>query len=64
MFLLAAVLGLFAYDNKEFLNTVKEQRQDGYYWTQIDCRQVTEGVSAITINTPTGKSLVCNKLVK
>ena len=48
----------------EFQRTVEKQRAEGYKWEQIPCRQVILDVSAITIDTPTGKKLVCNKLVK
>jgi hypothetical protein len=48
----------------EFVRTVEKQRAEGYVWQQIPCRQVTPGLPAITIDPPTGKKLVCNKLVK
>jgi hypothetical protein len=48
----------------EFQRTVEKQRAEGYKWEQIPCRQVILDVPAITIDTPTGKKLVCNKLVK
>ena len=64
MFALALIVGLFAYDNKEFFDTVEEQRADGRYWTQIDCRDLENGLPALTINTPTGRKIVCHKLVK
>ena len=48
----------------EFQRTVEKQRAEGYKWKEIPCRQVTPGVPAITIDPPTGKKLVCNKLVK
>jgi hypothetical protein len=55
---------LFFADNNEFFRTVEQQRAEGYTWSQIDCRQVEQGLPALTIDTPTGKSLVCNKLTK
>ena len=64
MFVLALVVGLFAYDNKEFFDTVGEQRADGHYWKQIDCRDLENGLPALTIDTPTGRKIVCHKLVK
>jgi len=64
MYVIALVVALFAYDNKEFLETVEKQKAQGYYWTQIDCREATKGLPAVTIDTPTGKSFVCNKMVK
>jgi hypothetical protein len=60
---LALTAALFAYDNKEFLETVEAQRADGFTWQQIKCREVDPTLPAITITTPTGKELVCNKLV-
>ena len=37
---------------------------DGFTWQSIECREVDSTLPAITIDTPTGKSLVCNKLTK
>lgn len=64
MAVLVLIAGLFYADNSEFFRTVEAQRAEGYTWSQIECRQVERGLPAITINTPTGKSLVCNKLTK
>ncbi len=58
------VMALWSIDNKEFLETVDIQRADGFTWQQIDCREVDQTLPAITIDTPTGKSLVCAKLTK
>ncbi len=58
------VLGACSSQQAEFFRTVEKQRAEGYKWEQIPCRQVTPGVPAITIDPPTGKKLVCNKLVK
>ena len=63
LLLLASVAGWFAANN-EFVETVNEQTANGYSWNQIQCRQVTPGLPAITIDTPTGKQLVCHKLQK
>ncbi len=63
MIIVALMAGLFAFDNKEFFDTVAAQI-DTHDWQQIDCRQVNPELPALTINTPTGKKLVCNKLVK
>ena len=60
----ALVLGACNAQTMEFVRTVEKQRAEGYKWEQIPCRQVTPGVPAITIDPPTGKKLVCNKLVK
>tara|TARA_Y100001937_G_scaffold126474_1_gene195842 strand:+ start:1097 stop:1294 length:198 start_codon:yes stop_codon:yes gene_type:complete len=57
-------MALWSVDNKEFLETVDIQRADGFTWQQIDCREVDQTLPAITIDTPTGKSLVCAKLTK
>ena len=64
MLFLIAVLAAFSVDNAEFLKTVEAQRAEGYTWHEIECRQVTEGLPALTIDTPTGKQLVCHKLQK
>ena len=60
----ALVLGACNAQFMEFQRTVEKQRAEGYKWEQIPCRQVTPGVPAITIDPPTGKKLVCNRLVK
>ena len=57
-------LGACNAQTMEFWRTVEKQRAEGYKWKEIPCRQVTPGVPAITIDTPTGKKLVCNKLAK
>ena len=57
-------LGACNAQTMEFVRTVEKQRAEGYKWEQIPCRQVTPGVPAIIIDPPTGKKLVCNKLVK
>jgi hypothetical protein len=58
------VISLFAYDNKEFFDTAKAQYAEGFTWKQIECREATPGLPAITIKPPTGKEFVCNKLKK
>jgi len=63
MIIVALMAGLFAFDNKEFFDTVAVQI-DTHDWYQINCRQVDPELPAITFKTPTGKELVCNKLVK
>ena len=63
MLLVAVTIAWFG-ANAEFLKTVEAQRAEGYTWHEIECRQVTEGLPAITIDTPTGKQLVCHKLQK
>jgi len=64
MAVLVLITAAFFADNSEFFRTVEQQRAEGYTWSQIDCRQVEQGLPALTIDTPTGKSLVCNKLTK
>jgi hypothetical protein len=61
---LLIVLGACSSQQAEFWRTVEQQRADGYKWEQIPCRQVTPGVQALTLDTPIGNKLVCNKLVK
>ena len=63
MLLVAVTIAWFGV-NSDFINTVNEQTANGYGWNQIQCRQVTPGLPAITIDTPTGKQLVCHKLQK
>lgn len=64
MAVLVLIAGLFFADNNEFFRTVEQQRAEGYTWQSIDCRQVTPDLPALTIDTPTGKQLVCHKLQK
>ena len=64
MLLAVAIMVAFFADNAEFIKTVEQQQAEGYTWQSIDCRQVTEGLPALTIDTPTGKNLVCHKLQK
>lgn len=63
LFAVAIMVAFFA-DNSEFMKTVEQQRAEGYTWQSIDCRQVTPDLPALTIDTPTGKQLVCHKLQK
>jgi|TARA_B100001057_G_C22806080_1_gene933489 hypothetical protein len=60
----AIFLGACNTQYMEFQRTVEAQLALGYKWKEIHCRQVTEDLPAITIDTPTGKKLVCNKLEK
>ncbi len=62
--MLTLTLALFAYDNKDFLETVELQRAEGFTWQQIECRDVNPMLPAITFTTPTGREIVCNKLTK
>ena len=53
---------LFMHDNKEFFETVEQQRLEGYRWHSIHCRDADPTLPAIVINTPTGRKIVCHKL--
>ena len=55
---------LFNIDNSEFNKTVAEQKAQGYKWFELsECRQVTEGLPAITVDSVKGQR-VCYKLAK
>jgi hypothetical protein len=55
---------LFSVDNAEFNRTVDAQKQAGYKWFELpECRIVTEGLPAITIDSVKGKR-VCYKLAQ
>lgn len=59
LFIFAA---LFSIGNKDFFDTSTEQQKAGYSWHQLEqCRQVAEGLPAITLDTVNG-SKVCYKL--
>lgn len=62
MFYVVLAVAFFT-GNSEFFKVVEQQRAQGYTWSDIDCRQV-EVQPALTIDTPTGKNLVCYKLEK
>ena len=53
---------LFSVDNADFHRTVDAQKQAGYKWFELpECRTVTEGLPAITVDSVKGKR-VCYKL--
>ena len=55
---------LFTTGNSEFFNTVEAQKAEGYKWSELkECRVVTDGLPAITIDSVKGKR-VCYKLQK
>tara|TARA_B100001057_G_C22001808_1_gene626331 strand:- start:234 stop:428 length:195 start_codon:yes stop_codon:yes gene_type:complete len=56
------VTGLWFADNAEFVSTAEKQRSEGFRWHQIECRDVNPELPAITIDTPTGRRIVCHKL--
>ena len=56
------VAGLWFADNSEFVATTSKQQAEGYRWHAIECRDVDPNLPAITINTPTGRRIVCHKL--
>ena len=62
--LISLTLGACSSQQAEFWRTVEKQRADGHTWQQIECRQVNPELPAITIDTPIGNKLVCNKVVK
>ena len=64
IFALGLLSVLWFSDNAEFVTTMSQQQADGHFWKAIQCREVDPNLPAITIDTPTGKSLVCHKLVK
>jgi hypothetical protein len=53
---------LFSVDNSEFNRTVAAQKEAGFKWYNLpECRVVTEGIPAITVDSVKGKR-VCYKL--
>jgi len=58
------VAGLWFADNAEFVQTTAEQRDEGYRWHDIDCREADESLPNIHFASPTGKKFVCWKLEK
>jgi len=63
LILLPVLFGLGAC-NAAYIKAVNEQRAAGYVWVQIPCRVANPDHLAITIDSPNGKSLVCNELRK
>ena len=57
-------LALWSWDNADYIATMNKQFEQGYSWTQIDCRAPDENVPYIAIESPNGKKWVCNKLIK
>ena len=49
--LLTIVATTFAYNNDEFTATVKQQINEGYEWSKIDCRKADPDLPAITFKT-------------
>jgi len=64
IFVVAMVTALWATENREYLDTMNEQLQDGFSWSQIECRPPNKDVPYIAITTPIGNEYVCNKLKK
>ena len=53
---------LFSVGNNEFMDTAEIQKKAGFKWYNLpECRAVTEGLPAITIDSVKGKR-VCFKL--
>ena len=63
MEIIAAVLGLFSFDNQVFFNTTNKQMKDGYEWHYVG-KQTPDGNPAITIKPQTGGEYILWKLKK
>ena len=63
MEIIAAVLGMFSFDNQVFFNTTNKQMKDGYEWHYVG-KQVPDGNPAITIKPQTGGEYILWKLKK
>jgi hypothetical protein len=61
MILLIALGALFAVDNAEFLNTVKEQQDEGYTWKYVG-KSRPSGTPAITIKPDNGDEFILWRL--
>lgn len=61
--LFVLVTGLWFADNAEFVSTTEEQRKEGFRWHAIECRDRNPELPAIAITTPTGREIVCYKLL-
>jgi hypothetical protein len=62
MIVLAFVSALWFAGNAEFVKTTEAQREEGFRWHQIECRDRNPDLPAIVISTPTGREIVCHKL--
>ena len=59
---LIILVALFSIGNSEFLETAEAQKKAGFKWHELpECRQVVEGLPAITIDSVKGER-VCYKL--
>lgn len=54
---------LFAVDNKEFFDTVAEQKAQGYKWVEVG-KTVPSGTPAITIKPENGNEYIVYRLEK
>tara|TARA_Y200000002_G_scaffold378288_1_gene385361 strand:+ start:783 stop:980 length:198 start_codon:yes stop_codon:yes gene_type:complete len=61
---LAFVSAFWFADNAEFVKTTELQREEGFRWHQIKCRDRNPDLPAIVITTATGREIVCHKLYK
>jgi len=59
--ILVALALLFGVDNAEFLNTAKEQREQGYTWNYVG-KSTPSGTPAITINPEHGDEFILWRL--
>ena len=61
---LVLISGLWFSANAEFVETANNQRDEGFRWQQVECRDRNPDLPAIVITTPTGREIVCHKLEK
>jgi len=59
--ILVVIALLFGADNAEFLNTVKEQQDEGYTWKYVG-KSRPSGTPAITINPEHGDEFILWRL--
>lgn len=61
MELIIALASLFVVDNTEFLNTAKEQQDEGYVWNYVG-KSTPSGTPAITIKPNSGNEFILWRL--
>ena len=64
MEIIIILLAMFGIENKEFIDTSSKQLKAGNSWYAVPCREATPGLSALTNDSPNGKSYICHKLAK
>lgn len=57
------VAALFGYNNAEFFETAKQQKDDGYKWEYVG-KQTPDGSPAITIKPELSEEFIIYKLKK